>query len=666
MVADKYCSVLKRPSRIVALVAATLSLVLGVVVLVGWYSHNTLLIQVSPAFVPMQYNTALGFFLSGISVVAFVFKKRRATMTSGGFVGLVGLLTLIEYVSGMNLGIDELFMDHYIMVKTSHPGRMAPNTALCFLLTGVALITIGRSPSAPRNIQVGGVLGAFVLSLGTVAFVGYVAQLETAYGWGHLTRMAVHTAGGFMDLGIGVMALAWAKRSGERLSLPDWLPVAAAIVVATVSVALWQAMLPGAHQEESADAPAHVHHLFMVFGVFLAAAFGLSLRLMQTARDRTRSLVSANIFLRESEEKFRSMSDAVHDAVIMMDHEGRVSFWNTAAERIFGYSAPEIVGKPLHETLAPERYHEGFHKNFPKYQKTGQGTVIGQTLELVALRRDGTEFPVEISLNSVQRGESWWAVGVIRDISGRKQAEQKILQAQKLSALGHLVGGICHELNNMLLPILSLTGMTVKGLPVESRERTRLEKVLTAAKNASAIVQQLQVFSRWNELNSRRLGVRDLVEEISGLIRTSLPSTIDLRKSFDDIPDQIDVDPEQIQTALINVTDNAKDSLEGGVGVVELTLDAVELDNRQAEPLNLKPGRYVHLSIRDNGCGMDNEMVEKIFDPFFTTKEVGEGTGLGLPATHGIVTQHGGAITVVSRRGEGSVFDIYLPSAVDR
>lgn len=664
MVTEKVGTALNRPSSIVALVAGSLSLLLGSVVLLGWYSHNTLLIQVLPTFVPMQYNTALGFFLSGLSVAALFFNKRRVAMVSGGIVGLIGLLTLIEYMGGVNLGIDELFMDHYVMVKTSHPGRMAPNTALCFLLTGAALVSIGRSPSARMNIQIGGILGALVLGLGTVAFTGYLVQLETAYGWGHLTRMAVHTAGGFIDLGIGLMALAWAKRSSERLVLPDWFPVAIAIVVVTVSIALWQAMHLGSLQEEGAGTPTQIHnlahHLFLVFGVFLAAALSLSAHLAQSAHDRTRSLARANNSLRESEEKFRSMSEAVNDAVILVDHEGRVSFWNSAAEHIFGYSAPEIIGTPPHETIVPERYHEGLHRKFPEFQKTGQGPIIGRTTELTALRKDGTEFPVEVSLSSIQRNGNWWAVGVIRDISGRKEMESNLLRAQKLSAISNMISGIAHELNNMLLPIQSLTNITAKNLPEDSRDRVRLTKVSEAAQRATETVQKLVEFTRWGEPKFEELLVvpfmKDVIEDLRSTIPLSI--TVDIEES-DAV---IRGDKSQLHGVIFNIVDNAVDAMEGRTGDLILKVAAVELAEETGRlGSHTEPGRYIRLTIQDCGIGMDADTVSKVFDPFFTTKPVGQGTGLGLSTAYGIVTQHGGAIAVESAPGQGSTFDVYLP-----
>ena len=168
----------------------------GVLVIFGWYTHQPVLIQISPTFVPMQFNTALGFLLSGIGILFAAMGRFRHVSLIGALVTVVGSLTLFEYFLGVNFGIDELFMKHYITVQTSHPGRMAPNTALCFILTGLSLLTASRVPLKIR-FKILEILGPIILALGIIALFGYLIQLDATYYWTNLTRMAVHTASGF-------------------------------------------------------------------------------------------------------------------------------------------------------------------------------------------------------------------------------------------------------------------------------------------------------------------------------------------------------------------------------------------------------------------------------------------------------------------------------------
>ena len=169
--------------------------------------------------------------------------------------------------------------------------------------------------------------------------------------------------------------------------------------------------------------------------------------------------------LRESEEKFRSISTSAQDALIMMNNRGNISYWNEAAERIFGYTKKEAIDRDLHGLLAPKKYLEAFTKGFEGFKETGQGSVIGKTIEMLALRKDGTEFSMELSLSSFQFQDQWHALGVIRDISDRKQAEKEKLQKEKLQGVLEMAGAACHELNQPLQIISGYYELVIKDIP---------------------------------------------------------------------------------------------------------------------------------------------------------------------------------------------------------
>ena len=231
------------PTRLSKLTAA-LAIALGALVLLGWYLHEPALIQVNPAFVPMQYNTALGFALSGLALLLVALHWPRAALAAGFLVLIIGVLTLIEYVFLVDLHIDQLLMKHYIDLQTSNPGRMAPNTALCFSLTGVAVIVASAGSGLRKMPATTATLGVIIIGLGITAFTGYVVGVESAYGWGHLTRMAIHTAAGFVVLGTGIVCYAWSeeKRRTPGHRTPGWIPIVIGITGSTITVALWQAL----------------------------------------------------------------------------------------------------------------------------------------------------------------------------------------------------------------------------------------------------------------------------------------------------------------------------------------------------------------------------------------------------------------------------------------
>lgn len=225
--------------RLLNWVVSLLTLMLGTLVLIGWYIHSVLLIQIHPSFVPMQYNTALGFLLGGLGFFAYSYRYKKIAAVAGTLLALTGGLTLVQYLFGVNLGIDQLLMEHYITVKTSHPGRMAPNTALNFLLVGLCLMLSVFVMKGQKKEIIRTLLGSAVFALGVVAFFGYLLDLEAAYGWQSLTRMAIHTSAGFILLSIGILGnvVLYTAPASKRL----WLPIPASVSLFMIFVLFAQA-----------------------------------------------------------------------------------------------------------------------------------------------------------------------------------------------------------------------------------------------------------------------------------------------------------------------------------------------------------------------------------------------------------------------------------------
>jgi len=220
-------------------VNAYLVILVGSVVILGWYIRAPSLIQIHQAFVPMQYNTALGFLISGIGIVSVIYHKVISARLCSGFVLILGALTLAEYILGVNLSIDQLLMEHYITVKTSHPGRMAPNTALCFTLTGLSLQLYLFYSYRYRLIWLS-IIPATIFSLGTIAFLGYFSGVESLYGWGKLTRMALHTAISFILIGVGLLSLAWVESKQNNTPSSHWLSYAIGACLILLILLTWQ------------------------------------------------------------------------------------------------------------------------------------------------------------------------------------------------------------------------------------------------------------------------------------------------------------------------------------------------------------------------------------------------------------------------------------------
>ncbi|MBW2281506.1 MAG: protein kinase [Deltaproteobacteria bacterium] len=275
-----------------ALVAGAATVLLGLVVILGWYTGNVTLVQVLPNFVPMQYNTALGFVLCGASLVLLALGRSGAAAVSGGVALAIGSLTLVQYAAGVDLGIDELAMKHDITVATSQPGRMAPNTAICFAFMGLAFAIgpLGLSPARRSLARV--VLTSLVFGLSLVALSGYLTALETAYGWGNLTRMAVHTSVGFIVVSNGLLWLVWQDDVTGESWIPGWLPVPTAVGVLTAALCLWQALGAQAtlieRKFEVETSLSELGVLILIGGILLAFALSLAAHLARRFNEQAK------------------------------------------------------------------------------------------------------------------------------------------------------------------------------------------------------------------------------------------------------------------------------------------------------------------------------------------------------------------------------------------
>lgn len=287
-------------------------------------------------------------------------------------------------------------------------------------------------------------------------------------------------------------------------------------------------------------------------------------------------------------------------------------------------------------------------------------------VECRVVRADGTARTVEV--RGVARrdadGRATRMTGTIHDITERERAAQHLRHAQSQKAIGDMASGIAHEINNLLQPILTLTAFAREELDPKGRGHDDLGAVLDAARRMRDLVKQVLDSSRRDTAKRERLAIAGLVRRPLELLRTTVPSSIRLVERIDPASGAVDADATQIASVVFNLVSNAVDAMEGRVGEIAVSLDAIAVEPALARTVpGLRPGRYARLSVSDTGCGMDDATLQRAFDPFFTTKTVGAGTGLGLSTIRGIVGAHEGAIGVTSQTGRGSRFDVYLPLA---
>jgi len=362
--------------------------------------------------------------------------------------------------------------------------------------------------------------------------------------------------------------------------------------------------------------------------------------------------------LRASEERMRLLIESSPIGIVYAQH-GQYSYVNPAVVKMLGYDcAEQIVGLPLEVLCVP-----GDREWFRKRMNTVEiGTETAETYEIKAVRTDGEPVDLSVWLIGVEYSGEPAVLGFLVDITEEKALKARILQAQKLEALGTLAAGIAHDFNNILFAITGFTEIAQDKLPEDSNINKDLDSVLMAADRATGLVKQILTFCREDQQEKEPIDLRPIVKETLKLVEASAPPTIELRCSVSGYPGTVMADPTQIHQVVLNLCTNAVHSMAGSGGTLSVWLGPVEAVSPplQMDP-GLNPGPYLKLSVNDTGHGMSPDVVQRIFEPYFTTKKRGEGTGLGLALVHGIVESHGGAITVTSERDRGTTFDVYLP-----
>lgn len=348
------------------------------------------------------------------------------------------------------------------------------------------------------------------------------------------------------------------------------------------------------------------------------------------------------------------------EAVIMTDAEGVILYVNPAFERITGYSAAETLGKTP-AILKSGEHAPSFYANMWSTIKDGgvwKGVFINKKKTGELYHAATTISPVRGQDDSITH-----YVGINRDITTEIEMEKRVLQSQKLQAIGTLSGGVAHDFNNILTAIIGHAEMVALDAPAGSDIRHSLEQILNASARARDMVKRLLAFSKGSVMEQKPVNLCAVATDTIKLLRSAIPSTIEIRKNIcDDGHCMTMGDPTQLGQVVMNLLANAEHSMRKKGGVLEVSLNPVDMgDESSSSALNLRPGPYAMLTVSDTGHGMSKEVMERIFEPFFTTKKLDEGVGLGLSVAHSIVTAMGGAMAVNSEPEKGSVFKVYFP-----
>jgi PAS domain S-box-containing protein len=391
--------------------------------------------------------------------------------------------------------------------------------------------------------------------------------------------------------------------------------------------------------------------------------------LMILAATAAAALESASLYtqVRQAEEKYRSIFENAVEGIFQATPDQQLLTVNPSMARILGYESPRELIADFNATgrklwLDPQ--------TTDRIKAALDSAGLVEALPIETARKNGDTIWLSLNLRLVkdERGVTIYREGTIEDItarmeaeSQRKQLEQQLRQSQKMEAIGQLAGGVAHDFNNLLTAINGYSSLALQRAAPDDRIRGYLEEIKKAGERAANLTRQLLAFGRKQMLKPILLNLNDVVSEMSKMLRRLIGEDICFDARFDPELKHIRADPGQIEQVLVNLVVNSRDAMPHG-GTLRIETANFEIDHEFASRhLGLMPGKYVVLTVSDDGCGMDEETKARIFEPFFTTKEKGRGTGLGLSTVYGIVKQSGGNVWVYSEPGDGTVFKVFLP-----
>ena len=371
---------------------------------------------------------------------------------------------------------------------------------------------------------------------------------------------------------------------------------------------------------------------------------------------------AAEEHLAKMEARYRGLLEAAPDAMVVVNQAGEIVLLNLQAEKQFGYSRDELVGQKV-TNIIPQGFAERLIADGLRSAEEALAQQIGTGIELTALRKDGSEFPIELMLSPLESADGTLITAAIRDIATRRELEHQFRQIQKMEAVGQLTGGVAHDFNNLLTVITCAIEGIAEAVADNPELSAMAKSIDQAAERGAQLTQRMLAFARKQPLQSRALDLNEIATRMAGMLRRMLSEDIDVKTKLGTELWTATADGNQVEDAILNLAINARDAMPTG-GRLVVETENVNLDNRYAaQNAEVTPGEYVSIAVTDSGTGMSADVMERAFEPFYTTKEVGRGTGLGLSMVYGFAKQSRGHVKIYSQVGSGTTIKLFLPRA---
>ena len=659
-----------------AFAVALAAVAMGVSVLVGWLLGLEPLKRVVPGLVAMNPATAVAFILAGTSLAMrlrsrsdTVRRPRAMPLTSRLLaltVMLIGLAKLVSVWGEWDADIDGWWLAPTAPDGLRFPDRMSPTAALNSLLIGGALLVVDvHRPVVRLWVE----SSAVVVGFGSLlAVLSYAYDVPSFMHFGTFAPMALHTGVTFVLLAGAVLlshtdggwlALFTEDNTGGMLARRLIPPVI--VIPAVLGWVTWKGEEAGLYSDAFSEAVFSTTSIV----VFTCLVFWSARRLStadvarlhaEAVRERAAEALRAKTAL------FDAQVNSAIDGILVVDERGRKVLQNQRMSDLFGM--PRDIADDDNDEKQ-RRWVAGVVKNpelFAQkiaYLNAHPDDISRDELELV----NGTVLDRYSAPARGADNKHYGRIWTFRDVTERKRLEAQLFQSQKMETIGKLAGGVAHEFNSLLTTVIGQAELLIASLPAETSEASSASEIRLAAERAATLTRQLLAYGRKQLLSLEPLDLNHVLESMGGMLRHLMGGDVDVRVVAAADLHMVQADAGQLEQVIMNIAINAHDAMPGG-GTMTLETANVTVDEssvgRDAE---LKPGDYAMLAIADTGAGMTEDVKARIFEPFFTTKPAGEGSGLGLSTSYGIVKQCGGHLSVYTEVGRGTTFKIYLPRA---